>query len=569
MCFTAFLYSESLQNQQALVQKAHQAATKGFWQQCYNYLEQVPIHEQTDEFKLLYAETKIMLNKGSTADENYIFQHASLENQLNLYLRKKQNQKVIELATNQSSLSKNEQFILGLAYLAEHDFANAEIYLGKDSVFALYYTAYSQFLQNKTNLALENFLQVTKTYPAHYLAIESYLYAAKCCITMNNINSAIQYSLQAFNRTADKQKKSEAALFVTGIYIEQKEFQKAVELLKPLTSSFDVNSVPIRFRLAEVYSQNNELTKADQVLEATIKYFSDSEYGAEAAFKRGELFYKHNDFNTASKHFAYCRTNFPFGQFYAQALYYSSLCAQKLKASSSQQNKNDESILFLETLIQEAPDSSNIFYAYKTLAQMYQENGEYQKSLNCLKYLKENFPTESEYLNFENNENQLELLISGEDKNTVELINKYEKNGKSSTQQGRKYGVELASKYLNTVSDVQDGVNILKSILSKISENSTDKTDRETAAKANYLMGLNKCVNAEYISGSEFYIKAANFYTGINENLAAESLYKAAQALYNAKNYADSRLVLQKIQNLYATSSWTQKAASMLNGGKN
>ena len=182
-----------------------------------------------------------------------------------------------------------------------------------------------------------------------------------------------------------------------------------------------------------------------------------------------------------------------------------------------------------------------------------------------MEYIQENFKEESAFSNINNIKPQLELLIAGEDKDVVLLVQQWNQNKKATTLEGMKVGIELAGKYLVTVEDKEKGADILREILSKIDENTTSFEKADIAGKANSLLGLYNAINADYVVASEYYLKSASFYMGTSTENAAEAMYKAALALGNAKKIKDVELVYNKMKTLYPTSDWTEKTNLLLN----
>ena len=163
------------------------------------------------------------------------------------------------------------------------------------------------------------------------------------------------------------------------------------------------------------------------------------------------------------------------------------------------------------------------------------EKGEYQRALSIINKVQEIYPKESTFSSVNNIKSQIELILSGTDKDVVVLLQQWNYYKRANSVEGMKAGLELASKYLLSVEDSPKGKEILVEILSKIDENTTSYEKAQIAAEANNLMALYSCVNAEYVLGSEYYLKAASFLMGLNHEAAAESMYKAALALSSEK----------------------------------
>lgn len=564
LIFLVFCISVFAENQDFI--NARQLAENGFWNESLVELKKVPKSQKNSDYQLLEAFAKVMTNQASAKDEKYILNNASLENKLILLLKKQQYDEAIsygEKALTETKLSENEKYLLGLAYLGTEKYDKAESFLGTDSVFALFYTAYCQYVLGKTSESYENFVKVTKNYPAHRLGIESHIYAAKCCIFNNDFENAIREGKFAVNKATDLSQKIEAALLVANLYQEQNKSDEAISLLTSISSTYNEKNIPVKFKIAEIYSLQGKISEANLIYEDIQNFYSGTVYAEEAAFKRGKMYFDNEQYFPAKNHFTYCESNFPKGNFAEQALYYNAISRENL-------GEIDEAVLQYLKIISLYENSYYVFSAHERLAFLFYENGEYDRALSEINFLQENYTEQVAFSTVNNLKPQLELLISGEDEDMVDLLQQWNKNKKAETLDGMNVGIQLAEKYLVSVEEKEKGVDILNQILAKISENTTSYEKAKVAAKANTLLGLYNCINADYVLGSEYYLKSASFYMGISAESAAESMYKAALALSNARKSKDVELVYNKMKTLYPNSTWTEKTGLILeNKSKN
>lgn len=564
LIFLVFCISVFAENQDFI--NARQLAENGFWSESLVELKKVPKSQKNSDYQLLEAFAKVMTNQASAKDEKYILNNASLENKLILLLKKQQYDEAIsygEKALTETKLSEKEKYLLGLAYLGTEKYDKAESFLGTDSVFALFYTAYCQYVLGKTSESYENFVKVTKNYPAHRLGIESHIYAAKCCIFNNDFENAIREGKFAVNKATDLSQKIEAALLVANLYQEQNKSDEAISLLTSISSTYNEKNIPVKFKIAEIYSLEGKISEANLIYEDIQNFYSGTVYAEEAAFKRGKMYFDNEQYFPAKNHFTYCESNFPKGNFAEQALYYNAISRENL-------GEIDEAVLQYLKIISLYENSYYVFSAHERLAFLFYENGEYDRALSEINFLQENYTEQVAFSTVNNLKPQLELLISGEDEDMVDLLQQWNKNKKAETLDGMNVGIQLAEKYLVSVEEKEKGVDILNQILAKISENTTSYEKAKVAAKANTLLGLYNCINADYVLGSEYYLKSASFYMGISAESAAESMYKAALALSNARKSKDVELVYNKMTTLYPNSTWTEKTGLILeNKSKN
>lgn len=552
------LISTSLLPATSNFSNARELAEMGFWQESLNELNKVPVLERNADYKLLEAFAKVMTNQASESHEQYILKNASLENQFILLLKNEKYNVICAYAEEyEYEFSKEEKYLIGLAYLGLNEYEMAEKYLGTDSVFALFYTAYCQYAQGKISESYENFSKVTKNYPAHKLGIESHIYGAKCLILLKDYDNAIKEGKFAINKSVSISQKVEAALLIATLYQDMNKQEAAIEVLKPLASSYSLDAVSVKFKLAEIYAYIGDVKASDSILNDIQSSFAGTEYAEAAAFRRGQIFFENQDYFYAKQYFTECANNYPKGKFFEEATYYSAYSSEKL-------GKIDEAILLYLKITSFYKDSIYAFNSHERLAFLFFENKEYERALNSIKYIQETFPMESAFSSVNNLQAQIEFLLAGEKEDVVELLQLWNKQKKASTLEGMKTGLSLAKAYFTSTEDSPKAVAILEEILSNISENTTSYEKALVGAEGNTLLALYNCMNTKYIEGSELYLKAASFYMGIDTEKAAESMYKAALALSNAKKYQDVRLVYNKMKTLYPLSTWTEKTLWIL-----
>lgn len=550
--FWAFAQTDSLSI-------ARDLAEKGFWDEAYIELEKVPKTQKNSDYQLLEAFAKVMTNQASFKDEQYILKNASLENRFIMLLKSKQYKEITKIAEEYSKnqLSKNEQYLVGLAYLGQNNYEKAENYLGTESVYALFYTGICQFAQGKVTESSLTFEKITKNYPAHKLGIESHIYNAKCHIIQENYDNAIKEAKFAINKSVVFAQKADAALLLANLYQSLGSFNQGIDVLEPLVNSYTSESIPLKFKLSELYLANNDVYNAAGILEKVQNQYEGTIFAEEAAFRRGQIYFENEDFFNAKKQFTFCSNNFSDGNLTQQSIYYNALTSEKL-------SQIDEAVLLYQKLTEMYPESTYSFYACERLVFLFFEKGEYQRALSIINKVQEIYPKESTFSSVNNIKSQIELILSGTDKDVVVLLQQWNYYNRANSVEGMKAGLELASKYLLSVEDSPKGKEILVEILSKIDENTTSYEKAQIAAEANNLMALYSCVNAEYVLGSEYYLKAASFLMGLNHEAAAESMYKAALALSSEKKYQDVRLVYNKMKGFFASSPWVEKTYLLL-----
>ena len=218
---TSYANSDSLLSVRKVVSKVFDESIATFFEYHYIFIFS-ELYENSN-----YNNKENLINRFSSFGEQYFS-----ESYFSCLKNKNYNEVIrISSAIPSNQLSKDEQYLLGLAFLGLGNYKEAENYLGLDSVYALYYTAISQYAQGKNTESYNNFLKVTQEYPAHRLGIESHIYAAKCCIISKDYENAEKQARFAINKSINASQKSEAALLLANLYQEQGKYQEGISLL--------------------------------------------------------------------------------------------------------------------------------------------------------------------------------------------------------------------------------------------------------------------------------------------------------------------------------------------------
>lgn len=469
-----------------------------------------------------------------------------------------------------SSSNLNEgNYISGLCFVNLQDFSNANkkfinYIKNKNQTknfnnLSYFYKGYCEYcLEDYKNayLSFLRFLNEEKN-PTYKFAKNSYEFAATSALQTKNYDEAAIRAENLFKISATQNEKQNALFFLVDIYCDMKNYQKAIEILNPYTTSNSDFKINALFKTAQVYENQNDLQKADEIYQKIYKEYAKTEFAQDALFRSGEIFYSTQDYASSQKRFNEYIYKFTDGKYYESALFFCGDCDLKLK-------KFDESVMMNSTLLSSFPNSTYGFSANKNLLETYEKQENFLKALEIAKRIVTNYPEEANFNKIGTKLIQLEKIVSGTDKSIVEKLSEYENAGKSQTFEGRKIGTELVKLYEKDDSTLLDAANLSEEILKNHKENS--KEEFEIAAFNAEFLGNFYQKNYDDKKAAQFYLDAAQFYRSVqNNDLAATCLYNAAECFYSAKLGGDAKNTAELLQKLYPNSKQANIAQRFLN----
>lgn len=572
---------------EGLYWKSYVLAKNKNWHEVYNLLSQIPTVNRNSDMRILLAQAtleiseiartqvtvetseiaktqeKLEISKAIIESINIISNGSNIENTLLALLKTGNYERAMSYGLKQTiKTGTTESYLLGLAAVANENWNIAEKYLGTESPYGLYYTAYAQYRQGKTPISYNSFVQFCTKNPGHKMNRNALLYAARSALQNGNEKDAVDKALSALNKSITEQDKIDTIIFCAGIYSDLKEYNKAIDLINSYTFKTQDNTLSLRFKLAEVLAAAGRIYEADEVLEKASSFFDDEDVLETIAYYRGELFFSASLYQSAADRFSIQRRDFPNGKYTPAAIYYNAVCLDKL-------DNKDYAILLYTRAVSEYPSGTYEFASLVRLSTLCKETEEYSNALKYADDALRRYPIESISANVAQLKREIQLLMDGAGTKTVSLLEQWKKNNEAKTFAGRQAGLQLATVYMQSVSKQKDGVDILNKIVAQMPKNTTSNEEREVYGESNRLLGIYYREQNKFSEAANKYLLAAELFDGINKEKAAQSLYGAAESFDVQGKIADSKAVYMKMKSLYPQSEWTQKASLFAdkNGG--
>lgn len=391
----------------------------------------------------------------------------------------------------------------------------------------------------------ENFIKYKK---------EACEYAAKSALQYDDYSNAALQVESLIKICADAEEKQKNIIFCANIYLNQKNYEKALAVLQPYTTKRNDFAAEALFLSAKIYEQKEDVKSADKIYQKIINDFSKTVFAEEAMYKTGETFYEHEDYASAYTRFNSYIYKYANGKYCDAAFYFAGDCAFKL-------GQNDRAIMFINTLFERYKDTVFGYGAKKILMNAYFEQEEYRSSLEIAEELLQKYPEQAKSDEIEKKVVQLKMLVNGIDKRIVEKQLEYEKQKENTTVKGRIAGTELVQLYAENSYTQKEAYDLAVLIFEK-----------QTLEEESYYAALNaefiadyKRKNDENNAAALMYLKAAQFYRAVEKsNNAAVCLYSAADAFIGAGMPSDARETAELLKQLYPESRQAQKVDKII-----
>ena len=489
------------------------------------------------------------------------------------------------LASWKTAVAANNIYLSGLGAYCSADWERASFSLqsallknlvpAQNQSWANYYYAVSLYHQGEYNKAFSRFEIFLSKWQNHVKAWDAKMTAAMCAIQLGGDameKKAMILASDAVATASSRDRKIQSALFAASLYSDARQYSKARNVLIPIASENTEDTVPIRFQLADIYAAEGNLTDADTELEKIANVFKSSDFAREAAYRRGEIYYRAQDYQTAAEKFAAFRRDWPVGSFTDSALFFGAECTVK--------NENiGRAILLYTDVLELFPESTYCFASMDTLVNLYRETNEYQTALDMANKMLAQYGDQARNAGIVSRISELERLVGGDDEQATRFYATWIKNNKNKTPAGREAGFSLATLYLSSIKNRSDGLKMLTTL--RLDLESLD-ANTNTAGSLNseqredislYARVLEQLAKAERETGTaqqaaQLYVKAAERYAvaGYSDSRekAAHAMYGAVEAFDADKSYADSKAVYTTMQESFADSEWTAKAAQIV-----
>ncbi len=461
------------------------------------------------------------------------------------------------------------QYMLGLSHIVNKEYRSATVALNQitpEAVsgaglelilpYALFYRGWAYYRNGNYGSGEENFARLLETAPAHELQPRSAYLAGWCAFIQGDYEQAegyldriagsaekalrIKAEFMKAKSLASQGRHDEAAILFEGIYLDNRTTDFADDAL---------------FELAGSLSKLGKIDESVATYRSVFEEFAaTSPLSEEAMYKRGEILYEEGRYEEAREAFYEYRTEFtrrnPEGKLFDAALYWGGMASFNLDEPFG-------AVLLWEKLIKEYPNSTFRADALRRTAEVYEESGDFRKALNYYRELISLYPEEARAIQAERKAETLRFRILGQGEEEAELSVVIGKEG-TNTAEGREAILELARIYIFKSGAKQ---NLAPPLLNQLID--MKEEDSENAAWAQYYFG-------EYYYRKNDLKRAANeFLQAISINpedrdLAAQSLYKAAEMVKLAGNMEEARSLVKRIESRFPSSQWVEEGRKLV-----
>jgi tetratricopeptide (TPR) repeat protein len=426
---------------------------------------------------------------------------------------------------------------------------------GQYRAFALFYKGYAEYRQGNTKTAYADLVKFAGAYPDNHLVFEACMTAANAAVQNGDyINAATQ--AEAAVKIASSGKGHEnAVLLCSGIYSDAKQYDKAVDILSDPSREINPFGMKCLYQIAQIYVRQGKNDTADSTYASLAQKYPSDPLAEESLYRRGELFYTLQKYETAINRFSAYTTAYPGGRFTDAAWYFTA-------ESCALTGALDRAILTDMMLIKQYPVSTYVYSAEKSLLKWSRDRGDYADALAAARSLLSLYGGQAKKDGIAQEEAELEKLASGADKRIVEKQSDYEQAGKNETAAGRKIGTELAELYM--ASSRYDLAESLAVPLLEQQKKNISLESQYAARTADVLAACNHWKKSYKQAAGMFLVAAEYYRMNSNADKAAVSLYRAADSFMSAKMEGDAQDTAKTLKSLYPDSLLSKTVDSLI-----
>lgn len=423
--------------------------------------------------------------------------------------------------------------------------------------FALFYMAYAQYREGKNDLAYDNMTRFITENNSHQLVFTARMIAARAAVQNANYNAAYPLADEAVRTAPSESAKQEAVLFSAGVYTDGSKYDKALAVLAPYLTLHTDFGIQCRYQTAQIDVQKKDYDAADKVYASLAAEKSDNQLVEESSYRRGELAYTTEKYESCIPLFDSYRKSYPQGRFYDAALYFT---ADSLARAGS----DDKAMLLYLQLIQSAQASTYKYGAEKNLVSLYEKTGDYDSALKQAQSMITEYGEQARTDGMADKVKQLKSLAKGGDVKIIKKEAEYDAAGGIKTEKGRAIGTELAELYASSPSSQKKAVALAEQLA--VVQKKNKETESAYAARTAILLGTQYRMQNLNKKSAEWYLSAAEYFRMNNDDEnAARSLYGAVESFDAAGMYGDSKETAKTLSSLYPQSKHAAAAQTLVN----
>jgi len=416
--------------------------------------------------------------------------------------------------------------------------------------FALYYRAWALYRMNNLKEALSLTEDFLSKYEGHELYSKALYLGAWCFFSRGEYRKA----QELFSQLAGRQEGelSEKALFLEGKSLDNLKRRKESSLIfseiyrEYPDSPYADDAL---FENANIFQESGDVVRGAEGYFKLWDTYPESQLAEEALYKRGEAYFSGEYYKEAKNAFHDYRVHFPNGKLTDASLYWEGYSAQKL-------GEERGAVVLWEKVIDLYKKSSFRPDALRETSELYVRIGDYRKASRLYTVLLDEYPVYSEGVNADLRLEEIRYLLFGLNRREAELTAIISRKQGVETKEGRRAMNELASLYISEENAKQErAFQLLSQVL--------QQDDAETSQEAGILLGEYYYKNGDLErAGREFF--NASLKNPGNRDLMAYSIYRAAQMMKLAGKAREARKLVERLQENFPSSSWSDEGKRLL-----
>ena len=473
-------------------------------------------------------------------------------------------QKSVPFSDPASSYFLIARYMLGLSYISKQDYElAAQILEGLNLQsmreadllliypYVLFYRGWTYYRNGLYGRAEGDFAALIEATPDHVLQPRAAYLAGWCAYVQGKYDDSGTY-LQQISRLAGGELQIKGDFMYAKSLLSNGSVEEAAVLFETIYLDYPDSALTddALFEYAGVLSTIDKIDESIQYYRKLWKEFPKSPLAEEGMYRRGELLYSSEEFPQARDAFYEYRLQFPRGKLYDAALYWGGM-------ASFNSGEPFGAVLLWEKIVDLYIDSTFRADALLKTAEIYEESGDFRKALNFYGELISLYPAEARAISAERRTEKLRFLILGQGEQEAELSAVISTEG-SGSREGREAILELARIYIYKSGSKQ---NQAPALLDELIEKQQD--DPEIAARAHYLYGEYYYRKNDLQTAAQEFLNAVLLYPQ-DRDLAAQSLYKAAEMASLAGNRSEAEDLVKRIESLFPSSQWVEAGKKLL-----
>jgi TolA-binding protein len=420
----------------------------------------------------------------------------------------------------------------------------------------LFFAGWGFYRQAEYVAAVDRFSRLTEDYPSHPRADEGRYLIGWSAFADERYDRA-EAAFAEYAKHAERESGRMKGLYMHGKSLSlDGRVEEALSVYRQVFEEGERSEVAddALFEYAALLSGAGTIEESAATYLRLFREYPRSTLAEEALYRRGELFLREGEYAAAREAYYEHRSRFSKGELTDVSLYWGAYAARK-------SGEPYGAILLLERLVEQFADSSVHADGLRELAELYEEQGEYEKAVRYYTRLRSLYPSEAKKSAVERRIDTIRGILDGKGPREAELSAIVEQKG-FDTRDGRQAAVDLASLYLNTYTEKRSelrrrAIELLEEVMER------KAADPRTAARAQYVLGEHYRRDGAPAEAAGAYAQAAVLARG-DDDFTAMSMYMAAKSALKAGSQSDARRMVRTLEAEFPDSQWADEGRSLL-----